>query len=71
MRFHPAIPAIAAIVGGYEMSLRFGTAIRPSEDRDRQVKGFATWQIFGGCTAASLLHRFSVGQMAVPRCELS
>ncbi|MGX5805182.1 MmgE/PrpD family protein [Bradyrhizobium sp. Arg314] len=55
---------IAAIVGGYEMSLRLGTAIRPSEDRDRQIKGLATWQIFGACTAASLLHRFSIEQIA-------
>lgn len=55
---------IAAVVGGYEMSLRLGTAIRPSEERDRQVKGYATWQIFGACTAASLLHRFSAEQIA-------
>lgn len=55
---------IAAIVGGYEMSLRLGTAIRPSADRDRQVKGLASWQIFGACTATSLLHRFSAEQIA-------
>ncbi|MER9249941.1 MmgE/PrpD family protein [Mesorhizobium sp. M0590] len=55
---------LAAIVGGYEMSLRLGTAMRPSEDRDRQVKGLASWQIFGACTAASLLHRFSDEQIA-------
>ncbi|ESZ12160.1 MmgE/PrpD family protein [Mesorhizobium sp. L48C026A00] len=55
---------IAAIVGGYEMSLRLGTAMRPSEDRDRKVKGYATWQIFGACTAASLLQRFSAIQIA-------
>ncbi|MER9984450.1 MmgE/PrpD family protein, partial [Mesorhizobium sp. M0103] len=55
---------IAAIVGGYEMSLHLGTAMRPSENRDRHVKGYATWQIFGACTAASLLHRFSAIQIA-------
>ncbi|RVD69241.1 hypothetical protein EN751_27080, partial [Mesorhizobium sp. M4A.F.Ca.ET.029.04.2.1] len=55
---------IAAIVGGYEMSLRLGTAIRPSEYRDRQVKGYASWQVFGACTAASLLHGFSAEQIA-------
>ncbi|WP_084646992.1 MmgE/PrpD family protein [Mesorhizobium sp. WSM2561] len=55
---------IAAVVGGYEMSLRLGTALRPSEERDRQVKGYATWQIFGACTAASLLHQFSAEQIA-------
>ncbi|MER8371004.1 MmgE/PrpD family protein [Mesorhizobium sp. M1378] len=55
---------IAAIVGGYEMSLRLGTAMRPSEDRDRQVKGYASWQVYGACTAASLLHRFSAEQIA-------
>ncbi|WP_404926346.1 MmgE/PrpD family protein [Mesorhizobium sp. ORM16] len=55
---------ITAIVGGYEMSLRLGTAMRPSEDRDRQVKGYATWQIFGACTAASLLYRFTATQIA-------
>ncbi|MER9671060.1 MmgE/PrpD family protein [Mesorhizobium sp. M0203] len=49
---------IAAIVCGYEMSLRLGTALRPSEDRDRQVKDLASWQIFGACSAASLLHGF-------------
>ncbi|MBB6414416.1 MmgE/PrpD family protein [Mesorhizobium sangaii] len=54
---------ITAIVGGYEMSLRLGTAMRPSEDRDRQVKGYATWQIFGACTAASLLYRFTATQI--------
>ncbi|MFC3320543.1 MmgE/PrpD family protein [Mesorhizobium cantuariense] len=55
---------IAAIVGGYEMSLRLGTAMRPSEERDCQVKGYATWQIFGACTAASLLYRFTAAQIA-------
>lgn len=49
---------IAAVVCGYEMSLRLGTALRPTETRDRQVKGLATWQIFGACSAASLLHDF-------------
>jgi len=55
---------ITAIVGGYEMSLRLGAAIRSSEKRDRQVKGLGTWQIFGACTAAGLLHRFNAEQMA-------
>ncbi|WP_209647440.1 MmgE/PrpD family protein, partial [Sinorhizobium mexicanum] len=55
---------IAAIVGGYEMSLRLGTAMRSTEGRNRQVSGLATWQIFGACTATSLLHRFSAGQIA-------
>ncbi|WP_027170253.1 MmgE/PrpD family protein [Mesorhizobium sp. WSM3224] len=55
---------IAAIVGGYEMSLRLGAALRPSEDRNRQVWGYASWQIFGACTAASLLHRFTGAQIA-------
>ncbi|WFU51684.1 MmgE/PrpD family protein [Sinorhizobium terangae] len=55
---------ITAIVGGYEMSLRLGAAIRPSENRDREVKGLGTWQIFGACTAAGLLHRFDADQMA-------
>lgn len=55
---------ITAIVGGYEISLRLGTAVRPSEDRDRRVKGYATWQIFGACTAASLLHQFTATQIA-------
>lgn len=55
---------ITAIVGGYEMSLRLGAAIRSSEKRDHQVKGLGTWQIFGACTAAGLLHRFNAEQMA-------
>lgn len=54
---------IRAIVAGYEMSLRLGTAIRPTEDRDRRVKGLASWQIFGATTAASLLHGFAVEQI--------
>ncbi|RWI32360.1 MAG: hypothetical protein EOR30_26280 [Mesorhizobium sp.] len=55
---------IAAVVCGYEMSLRLGTALRPSEERDRQVKGLASWQIFGACSAASRLHGFNDVEVA-------
>lgn len=48
---------INAIVLGYEVSLRIGTAIVPSPERYEKVWGLATWQIFGATTAACRLLR--------------
>lgn len=50
---------LVAIVAGYEMSLRLGTAIRPSPERTADVLGLATWQIYGAATAVARLHRLS------------
>lgn len=43
---------IAAVVAGYEVSARIGTAIRGTAERFRKVRGLGTFQVFG--TAAAL-----------------
>ena len=55
---------LTAIIGGYEMSLRLGSALRPSTERDARVQGYATWQIYGACTASCILHRLETEQVA-------
>ena len=55
---------ISAIVAGYEMSMRLGVAMKPTVGRFEQVKGYATWQIFGAATAAAKLHALSAYQTA-------
>ena len=55
---------ITAIVAGYEMSMRLGMAIQASEERDQQVKGYASWQIFGAATAAAKLHGLGADDLA-------
>lgn len=51
---------LAAIVAGYEISLRLGTAIRPSPERGADVLGLATWQIYGAASAVARLRRLSL-----------
>lgn len=51
---------LVAIVAGYEMSLRLGTAIRPSPERAADVLGLATWQIYGAASAVARLRRLSL-----------
>ena len=55
---------ISAVVAGYEMSMRLGMALKPTTQRFQQVKGYATWQIFGAATAAAKLHSLSAYQTA-------
>lgn len=55
---------IAAVVAGYEMSMRLGMSLRATPKRDQQVKGYASWQIFGATTAAAKLHGLSADQIA-------
>ena len=52
----PGTDLIAGIVAGYEMSLRLGLSIAASTARDKQVKGYATWQIYGAASAASRIY---------------
>jgi len=48
---------LLAIVLGYEVGLRVGSAIRPTAGRWRQVAGSSTYQVFGAVASASkLLH---------------
>lgn len=51
---------LAAIIAGYEMSLRLGAAIRPSSQRSAEVLGLATWQIYGAASAVARLRRLSL-----------
>lgn len=51
---------IAAIVAGYEVTLRLGEALSPSDARRNTVKGLATYQAIGAAAAASRAGRLSV-----------
>lgn len=55
----PGSELLVAIIAGYEVSLRLGTAIRPSPERAATVLGLATWQIYGAASAVARLHRLS------------
>lgn len=46
---------IAAVVAGYEVSIRIGAAILPSQERYKQAWGISTHQIFGSVTVAGKL----------------
>lgn len=46
---------LTAVVGGYEVSARVGTAIRPSPRRFREVRGLGTFQVFGAAAAVGRL----------------
>lgn len=50
---------ITAVVTGYEVSTRIGTAIRASEARSQEVCGLGSWQIFGAVSAAGKLLRLN------------
>lgn len=46
---------LAAVLAGYEVSIRVGDAIMPSPERSREVVGTGTWQVFGPAAAAAKL----------------
>jgi 2-methylcitrate dehydratase PrpD len=46
---------IDAVVTGYEVSIRIGVAIRPSQERYRHVAGYSVWQTLGATAAAGRL----------------
>ncbi|MCC7274223.1 MAG: MmgE/PrpD family protein [Alphaproteobacteria bacterium] len=46
---------LAAVVVGYEVSLRIGRAVQPSPARKAAVMGFSPWQSFGAAAAAASL----------------
>ncbi|MEX2356306.1 MAG: MmgE/PrpD family protein [Thermaerobacterales bacterium] len=46
---------LAAVTAGYEVSARIGTAIRPSPERFRLVRGLGTFQVFGAVSAVGHL----------------
>ncbi|BBK41701.1 2-methylcitrate dehydratase [Allostella vacuolata] len=48
---------LAAVVAGYEVSLRIGRAVQPSPQRKMAVMGFSPWQTFGAMAAAASLVR--------------
>lgn len=54
---------IAAVVAGYEVSARIGTAIRPSAQRFREVRGLGTFQVFGAAAAVGRLLRLEPATM--------
>ncbi|WP_172403313.1 MmgE/PrpD family protein [Ensifer aridi] len=55
---------IVAAICGYEMSMRLGFAISASAERDQQVKGYASWQVFGATSAAAKLHGLTADKIA-------
>lgn len=55
---------ITAIALGYEVAIRIGTAIRPSLQREKEVRGQATWAIFGSGTAAAKLMKLETNEIA-------
>lgn len=46
---------LAAVVAGYEVSLRLGRAVQPTPQRKAAVMGFSPWQSFGAVAAAASL----------------
>jgi 2-methylcitrate dehydratase PrpD len=46
---------VAAVVAGYEVSLRVGMATAPSPERYKQAWGISTHQVFGSATVAAKL----------------
>lgn len=54
---------LCSIVAGYEVSIRIGKAIQPSPKRFREVKGIATWQIFGAVSAIGKLMKLDLNKM--------
>lgn len=46
---------LTAIVTGYEISLRIGKSLVGTPERELQVKGNATWQVFGSVAALTSL----------------
>lgn len=55
-RHRPGHDLLLALVVGYEVALRVGVAISSSPQRELNVRGMGTWQIFGAAaTAARLL----------------
>jgi 2-methylcitrate dehydratase PrpD len=51
---------INAVVLGYEVSLRVGLAVQPTQARFREVAGLSTPQIFGAVTVAAKLLKLDV-----------
>ncbi|HBY93918.1 MAG TPA: hypothetical protein DEP84_08085 [Chloroflexi bacterium] len=43
---------LTAVVVGYDVYSRIATAAKPTLERSKQVRGLATWQIFGAVAAA-------------------
>ncbi|MGD9145872.1 MAG: MmgE/PrpD family protein, partial [Anaerolineae bacterium] len=44
---------LSAVVVGYDVCSRVGVAGRPTFERSKQVRGMATWQVFGAAAAAA------------------
>lgn len=51
---------LAAVVAGYETSLRIGRAVDASTERKTEVMGYSTWQIFGAVAGAASILQLGV-----------
>lgn len=55
---------LAAVVAGYEVSLRIGKSLVGTPERELIVKGNATWQVFGSVAAVSNMRQTPLVQTA-------
>jgi len=54
---------IASVVAGYEVSARIGSAIRPTPERFRDVRGLGTFQVYGTASSVGRLLGLDVETM--------
>ena len=55
---------IEAVVCGYEVGIRMANAIKPTPERQRQVRGLCTWQVFCAAATAGKLLGLNAEQLA-------